>query len=173
MSLTGYPRLSTPSRMPDLTLFRSQKTGRGPLEKGWERCCEVVMCSYKLVDVSFTVFGLQTKVEEFVQRAIRSILLLGHRQAFAWIDEWYGMTLEDVREYECGMQRKTNEKIHLAQKKVTNGPGSPETQGEEEEDKESQGSKGRDSKKNSISSQGSDSSQSPKVGYLASWFKWS
>lgn len=160
----------------DPSLFRSKKTGRGPLEKGWDKCCDVIMCSYKLVDVSFQVFGLQTKVEEFVHRAIRNILLLGHRQAFAWIDEWYGMTLEDVRDYEIGMQEKTNEKVRLAQKKEDEGNRSPGSQegkeGEEEEGQDLQESRNQ-SKKNSISSQGSESSQSQKSGYLASWFKWS
>jgi len=35
---------------------------------------------------------------------MREILLLAHRQAFAWIDEWYGMTIDEVREYENKMQ---------------------------------------------------------------------
>jgi hypothetical protein len=30
--------------------------------------------------------------------------LVGHRQAFAWIDDWYGMTMDDVRQYEKEMQ---------------------------------------------------------------------
>lgn len=46
-------------------------------------------------------------------QCIRDILLLGHRQAFAWIDEWYDMTLEDVRQYEQKMQAETNEKVRL------------------------------------------------------------
>ena len=54
-------------------MFKSEKTGRGPLEKGWDKCCDVIMCSYKLVDVSFQVFGLQTKVEEFVHRVSSSL----------------------------------------------------------------------------------------------------
>lgn len=70
------------------------------------------MCSYKVVHASFEVWGLQTKVEDFIQRGIREILLLGHRQAFAWVDEWHGMTLEDVRAYERQKQAETNEKIH-------------------------------------------------------------
>jgi hypothetical protein len=37
-------------------------------------------------------------------QAVREILLVGHRQAFAWIDDWYGMTMDDVREYEKEMQ---------------------------------------------------------------------
>ncbi|XP_045117345.1 cytoplasmic phosphatidylinositol transfer protein 1-like [Portunus trituberculatus] len=160
----------------DPSVFRSEKTGRGPLEKGWDKCCDVIMCSYKLVDVSFQVFGLQTKVEEFVHRAIRNILLLGHRQAFTWIDEWYGMTIDDVREYESGMQEKTNEKVRKAQKDI-DGIKAPETpEGEEEEgEKEAQDLKasGKLSKSDSLSSQGSESSQSQRSGYLSSWFKWS
>jgi len=65
-----------------------------------------------VVHASFEVWGLQTKVEDFIQRGIREILLLGHRQAFAWVDEWHGMTLEDVRAYERQKQAETNEKIH-------------------------------------------------------------
>lgn len=44
-------------------------------------------------------------------QSIREILILGHRQAFAWIDEWFGMTLADVRVYEGEMQRQTNNKV--------------------------------------------------------------
>lgn len=70
-----------------------------------------IMCSYKLVNVAFEVWGLQTKVEAFVHSCIREILLLGHRQAFAWIDEWYNMSLDDVREYERRIQDETNMKV--------------------------------------------------------------
>jgi hypothetical protein len=48
------------------------------------------MCSYKVVKVHFGVWGLQTKVETFIHKGIRDILLVGHRQAFAWIDSWHG-----------------------------------------------------------------------------------
>ena len=39
---------------------------------------------------------------------IREVLLVAHRQAVAWIDEWHGMTIEDVRDYEERMQQETN-----------------------------------------------------------------
>lgn len=39
---------------------------------------------------------------------IREVLLVAHRQAVAWIDEWHGMTIEDVRDYEETMQQETN-----------------------------------------------------------------
>jgi hypothetical protein len=54
------------------------------------------MCSYKLVQASFEVWGLQTRVEAYVQKVVRDVLLVGHAQAFGWIDEWFGA---------CGGQR--------------------------------------------------------------------
>ncbi|KAK1123502.1 hypothetical protein K0M31_008207 [Melipona bicolor] len=97
----------------DPKFFQSQRTGRGPLVEGWKDTTQPIMCSYKLVQASFEVWGMQTRVEDFIHRCIRDILLLGHRQAFAWIDEWYDMTLEDVRHYEQKMQAETNEKVRL------------------------------------------------------------
>ncbi|KAH8331627.1 hypothetical protein KR074_008657 [Drosophila pseudoananassae] len=96
----------------DPKFYKSQKTNRGPLIEGWRDLDKPIMCSYKVVHATFEVWGLQTKVEDFIQRGIREILLLGHRQAFAWLDEWHGMTLEDVRDYERQKQAETNEKIN-------------------------------------------------------------
>lgn len=92
----------------DPKYFQSQKTNRGPLVEGWRSTSQPIMCSYKLVNASFEVWGLQTRVEEFIHSCIREVLLLGHRQAFAWIDDWIEMDIEDVRKYECAMQSKTN-----------------------------------------------------------------
>lgn len=39
--------------------------------------------------------------------------MLGHRQAFTWIDEWCDMSIDDVREYEKKMHAETNEKMLL------------------------------------------------------------
>jgi hypothetical protein len=96
----------------DVRDFTSTKTGRGPLLEGWREDCKPIMCSYKLVEVKFDMmYLLQSKIEEFVHRSIREILLVGHRQAFAWIDDWFDMNLEDVRDYEKRMQEQTNEKV--------------------------------------------------------------
>ncbi|KAA8595037.1 hypothetical protein FQN60_012172 [Etheostoma spectabile] len=83
------------------------------------------MCSYKLVTVKFEVWGLQTRVEQFVHKVVRDVLLLGHRQAFAWVDEWIDMTLDDVRDYESQMHEKTNIKVcHEQQVHSTTNPSS-------------------------------------------------
>ncbi|XP_066255430.1 cytoplasmic phosphatidylinositol transfer protein 1 [Euwallacea similis] len=92
----------------DLRFFKSAKTNRGPLIEGWRTNYQPIMCSYKLVNAYFEVFGLQTKVEEYIQSCIREILLLGHRQAFAWMDEWIDMSMDDVRKYEIELQHQAN-----------------------------------------------------------------
>ncbi|XP_061032929.1 cytoplasmic phosphatidylinositol transfer protein 1 [Eubalaena glacialis] len=91
--------------------FKSEKTGRGQLREGWRDSHQPIMCSYKLVTVKFEVWGLQTRVEQFVHKVVRDILLIGHRQAFAWVDEWYDMTMDEVREFERATQEATNKKI--------------------------------------------------------------
>ncbi|XP_072501560.1 cytoplasmic phosphatidylinositol transfer protein 1 isoform X2 [Notamacropus eugenii] len=91
--------------------FKSEKTGRGHLREGWRDSHQPIMCSYKLVTVKFEVWGLQTRVEQFVHKVVRDILLIGHRQAFAWVDEWYDMTMDEVREFERATQEATNKKI--------------------------------------------------------------
>jgi len=96
----------------DLKEFKSVKTGRGPLQEGWKDDCKPIMCSYKLVEVKFDMMYLiQSRIENFIHGAIREVLLTGHRQAFAWIDDWYDMSLEDVRDYERKCQEETNEKV--------------------------------------------------------------
>jgi hypothetical protein len=95
----------------DPRYFTSMKTRRGPLTEGWRITDTPMMCSYKLVHASFEVWGFQTKTEEFIHRCIRDVLLLGHRQAFTWIDQWIDMDMEAVREYERKSQEETNQKV--------------------------------------------------------------
>uniref|UniRef100_A0A667ZVD3 Cytoplasmic phosphatidylinositol transfer protein 1 n=1 Tax=Myripristis murdjan TaxID=586833 RepID=A0A667ZVD3_9TELE len=97
----------------DLRYFKSEKTSRGMLQEGWRDTQDPIMCSYKLVTVKFEVWGLQTRVEQFVHKVVRDVLLLGHRQAFAWVDEWIDMTMDEVREFERTIQEATNQKIGI------------------------------------------------------------
>ena len=70
-----------------------------------------IMCSYKVVKAKFEVWGLQTRVESYTQKAIRDILLLAHRQAFCWQDEWCDKSYEDIVNYERETYKQTNEKV--------------------------------------------------------------
>lgn len=148
----------------DLRFFKSQKTDRGPLVENWQSSTSPIMCSYKLVEASFEVWGMQTKSEDLIQKSIREILVLGHRQAFAWIDDWIGMTLADVRLYECEMQRETNSKVT-----PVNGAASSD-------DKKSSSNRNSPSSSKSTSARSSprSSPSSPKSPSTPkSWFAWS
>eukprot|EP01114_Cavostelium_apophysatum_P018309 TRINITY_DN5641_c0_g1_i2.p1 TRINITY_DN5641_c0_g1~~TRINITY_DN5641_c0_g1_i2.p1 ORF type:complete len:279 (+),score=55.65 TRINITY_DN5641_c0_g1_i2:316-1152(+) len=85
----------------DPKFFKSEKTGRGPLQKNWEKTAKPLMTIYKLQTVEFRVWGLQTKVEQWLQKSmVRDVLLLGHRQAFCWMDDWFGLDISDIRKIE-------------------------------------------------------------------------
>lgn len=109
----------------DLKFFKSIKTGRGPLTEDWQEKTTPVMCTYKVVQASFEVWGLQTRVEELIHQTIKEILTVGHRQAFAWIDEWYDMKMEDVRKYEKALHEETNIKVVTSNAKSDSEPISP------------------------------------------------
>lgn len=86
---------------------------------------------------------------------IREVLLVGHRQAVAWIDEWHGMTLDDVRKYEKEMQQMTNTKV---QKPPPTPPALDENSTK--------------TPTSSVSSE-KDLIESPKTPKSKSWFGWS
>jgi hypothetical protein len=103
-----------PTPEDDCTKFVSSKTGRGPLLENWKEIPQPnypIMCSYKVIKVFFEVWGFQTRVEAGVHRAVRDIILKGHKQAFLWIDEWHGLTNEDIREYERKIHEETNQLV--------------------------------------------------------------
>lgn len=47
----------------------------------------------------------------FVQTALRKTMLRAHRQAWAWQDEWHGLTMEDIREIEKQTQLMLKRKM--------------------------------------------------------------
>lgn len=93
----------------DPTKFKSEKTGRGPLVGNWQQTCSPIMCAYKLVTVEFKWFGLQNRVESFIQKTERRIFLNFHRQVFCWLDRWHGLTMKDIRDIEDKTKRELDE----------------------------------------------------------------
>jgi hypothetical protein len=92
----------------DPKTFKSEKTGRGPLDKAnWRKEVDPVMTCYKLVTIEFKWFGLQTKVESFISSTERRLFLNFHRQVFCWTDKWHGMTMADIR----ALEDKTKEEL--------------------------------------------------------------
>lgn len=111
-------------REEDPTVYVSQKTGRGPLQETWlqdywNECKgkdmplpngKSIMCAYKLCKVEFRYWGMQTKLERFIHDvALRKTMLRAHRQAWAWQDEWHGLTMDDIRQIE----RQTQEALKM------------------------------------------------------------
>ncbi|CAF0770231.1 unnamed protein product [Didymodactylos carnosus] len=84
----------------DPTKFKSIKTGRGPLIGEWQKNCQPLMCCYKLVRVHFKWFGIGTRVQDFIMKQEQRLFRNFHRQLFCWMDEWYGLTMNDIRELE-------------------------------------------------------------------------
>lgn len=101
----------------DPKIYKSLKTKRGPLSDDWIEeqrdnlgTCPI-MCAYKLCKVEFRYWGMQSKIERFIHDVgLRKVMVRAHRQAWCWQDEWYGLTIEDIRQLEKETQ------LMLAQK---------------------------------------------------------
>ncbi|XP_075754684.1 membrane-associated phosphatidylinositol transfer protein 2 isoform X5 [Pelodiscus sinensis] len=101
----------------DPKLYKSVKTKRGPLSEDWIEGYKnnpgkyPIMCAYKLCKVEFRYWGMQSKIERFIHDVgLRKVMVRAHRQAWCWQDEWYGLTMEDIRQLEKEVQ------LMLAQK---------------------------------------------------------
>ncbi|KAB7504066.1 Phosphatidylinositol transfer protein beta isoform [Armadillidium nasatum] len=106
----------------DPNKFKSNKTGRGPLiGPNWWKKCDPVMTCYKLVTVEFKWFGLQTRVEKFIQDTERRLFTNFHRQVFCWMDRWHGMTMEDIRRLEEKTKEELDRQRNVGQVRGTKG----------------------------------------------------
>ncbi|XP_057688637.1 membrane-associated phosphatidylinositol transfer protein 2-like isoform X2 [Corythoichthys intestinalis] len=95
----------------DPRLYKSAKTQRGPLRDDWileyreNPGLTPIMCAYKLCKVEFRYWGMQSKIERFIHDVgLRKVMVRAHRQAWCWQDEWYGLTMEDIRQLELETQ---------------------------------------------------------------------
>ncbi|TKS78659.1 Membrane-associated phosphatidylinositol transfer protein 2 [Collichthys lucidus] len=117
--------MSTKQRK-DTRLYKSVKTQRGPLQDDWIEEYNnnpgktPIMCAYKLCKVEFRYWGMQSKIERFIHdvgeyavtdvtvrfldTGLRKVMVRAHRQAWCWQDEWYGLTMEDIRQLELETQ---------------------------------------------------------------------
>ncbi|CAH7242202.1 membrane-associated phosphatidylinositol transfer protein 2 isoform X4 [Phodopus roborovskii] len=100
----------------DPKLFQSVKTHRGPLSDNWieeyKKRLLPIMCAYKLCKVEFRYWGMQSKIERFIHdTGLRRVMVRAHRQAWCWQDEWYGLTMENIRELEREVQLMLSRKM--------------------------------------------------------------
>lgn len=52
--------------------------------------------------------------------ALRKTMLRAHRQAWAWQDEWHGLTMEDIREIERQTQLALRRKMGQTEEEIGN-----------------------------------------------------
>ena len=99
----------------DPAKFVSEKTNRGPLDsKDWGQTVEPVMTVYKLMRFEFHWYIFNNYIREFVCKKEHQLLVAQHQKIFCWIDEWHGMTIEDIR----AIEEKAKEKLEqLSSKK--------------------------------------------------------
>nr|XP_044988489.1 membrane-associated phosphatidylinositol transfer protein 2 isoform X3 [Jaculus jaculus] len=100
----------------DPKLFQSVKTHRGPLSDNWieeyKKQLLPIMCAYKLCKVEFRYWGMQSKIERFIHdTGLRRVMVRAHRQAWCWQDEWYGLSMENIRELEREAQLMLSRKM--------------------------------------------------------------
>jgi hypothetical protein len=114
----------------DPASFISAKTGRGPLGSDWldelkenstksapgrsklnNKPCEY-MCAYKLCRIECAFWGCQSRVEKLISESVlRHMILVSHRQAWCWQDEYVDLTIDDVRQLEIETQKYLNMKM--------------------------------------------------------------
>ncbi|XP_056138782.1 phosphatidylinositol transfer protein alpha isoform-like [Lampris incognitus] len=98
----------------DPAIFKSKKTGRGPLKSDWKKelpnnpSCPH-MCAYKLVTAKFKWFGLQKKIESVIMKQEERLFTNFHRQLFCWLDQWVDLSMDDIRRMEEETKLKLDE----------------------------------------------------------------
>ncbi|XP_069557682.1 membrane-associated phosphatidylinositol transfer protein 2-like isoform X1 [Brachyistius frenatus] len=129
----------------DPKLYQSVKTKRGPLSEDWieeinqSTGQSAVMCAYKLCKVEFRYWGMQSKIERFIHDVgLRKVMVRAHRQAWCWQDEWYGLTIEDIRQLELETQLALAKK--MAQYSLNEEGGAETNSVSQEQEQETEGS---------------------------------
>jgi len=84
----------------DPTIYYSERTQRGRWCVGFHKTHKPLMYAYKLVKFEFRKMGM-SKVEHWVQNyGMRNSFLRYARRIVCWIDSWFGMSMEQIRDLE-------------------------------------------------------------------------
>lgn len=99
----------------DPTLYKSKKTDRGPLRPEWQATAKPIMTCYKLCSVKFKWFGIQKRVESIIAKDQMRMIWLFHQKLFCLLDEWFGLTIDDIRKLEQEAKEELDERLKNAQ----------------------------------------------------------
>lgn len=93
--------------------FHAEKANRGPLEPGWQDSITPVMTCYKLVTVDAPYWGYGYRLEQAILAATRALFLDSHQRLFGWIDDWWGLSIADLRNMEVEYDKLVNKTLEL------------------------------------------------------------
>ena len=66
---------------------------------------------------------MQSKIEKFIHDVgLRKTMLRAHRQAWAWQDEWHGLTIADIRRLEQEAQEELAQRMRQFAKQEVRDP---------------------------------------------------
>jgi hypothetical protein len=71
----------------------------------------IFRCCYKLVREKFKWFGIQSRVENLIMTQEERLFRNFHRQLFCWMDQWYGLTMQDIRKLEAEAKKELDENL--------------------------------------------------------------
>lgn len=123
----GSEKLPSEHSKPEFepALVKSKKTGRGPLVGDWIKSAGPMMCCYKLVTIQMQIFAFQSRLESWILGTQGNYFVKFYKKVFCLLDEWYGMSMNDIRNMEDDVQRELDKKIesfNLETKNAKTGP---------------------------------------------------
>ena len=89
--------------------FMCEKAQRGPLMKDWIETQNEVMCSYKLIKSSVPILVIQNKAESAIVEGLREVLFQTHKDSVMWLEDWFDITLGELRELELLLNDQTTQ----------------------------------------------------------------
>ena len=101
--------------------YSSKRSNRGPLDpNNWLDTTNPIMTCYKTVTLYCKWgLGLTKTLENFLMDQYRKTFLAFHQQIWCWTDEWYGMTIEELRQIEDRTKEELKERIKDKEKRGT------------------------------------------------------
>lgn len=87
---------------------KSATCQRGPLSDNWIEESEHVMVCYKFVTIEVHCFGFGW-VAEHIEKNLEKLFMESHQQLYCEMDEWIGMSMEDIRKMEDETKRELDQ----------------------------------------------------------------
>ncbi|KAL0436862.1 UNVERIFIED_CONTAM: Cytoplasmic phosphatidylinositol transfer protein 1 [Sesamum radiatum] len=91
-----------------LTIDTIHKDDNGQSENSQ---CDPVSTAYKLVTIDAPYWGFGSRLEQALLAGERALFLESHRNCFGWIDEWFGLSMDKMRELEKQSDSSLNQKL--------------------------------------------------------------